>query len=119
MPCISPNTFPTAHHRGNRWLLGKKGFQAKLRPEMVYSWRQVLKVVEEGKPREKGGVQVADARGPPRFNAEVDEPRAGVARGRIPGSFNVPFDRLLAEGDWTRFRSPEEIKAVYKVGRLC
>lgn len=105
-------------HRGNRWLLDKKGFQAKLRPELVYSWRQVLKVVEDAKPREKGGPQVMDARGAPRFRAEVDEPRAGLARGRIPGSFNLPFDNLLVEGDWTRFRSPDEIRAAYKV-RPC
>ena len=27
--------------RGNAWLLKKQGYQAKLRPETVYSWRQV------------------------------------------------------------------------------
>jgi 3-mercaptopyruvate sulfurtransferase SseA len=114
----SQSTTHHPHHptcSGNRWLLDKKGFQAKLRPELVYSWRQVLKVAEEGKPKEQGGPVVVDARGAPRFNAEVDEPRPGLARGRIPGSFNVPFDKLLVEGDWTRFRSPDEIKAAYKV----
>jgi len=113
---VNQSLIQTHHARsGNRWLLDKKGFQAKLRPELVYSWRQVLKAAEEGRPKEQGGPVVVDARGAPRFNAEVDEPRPGLARGRIPGSLNLPFDRLLVEGDWTRFRSPEEIRAAYKV----
>jgi thiosulfate/3-mercaptopyruvate sulfurtransferase len=94
---------------GNAYLLDKQGFQAKLRPELVYSWQQVLKVAQDKTSKDL----VADARGAPRFRAEVDEPRAGLSRGRIPGSFNVPFDQVMVEGDWTRFKTPEEIRAVF------
>jgi hypothetical protein len=92
---------------GNAWLLSKKGYQAKLRPDMVYSATQVsqstshidkraslsvaipsclcvcvydfdkvLRVVEE--EAKSKGTQVVDARGAPRFNAQVDEPRPGL-----------------------------------------
>ena len=40
--------------------------------------------------------QVVDARSPGRFAGTEPEPRPGVRGGRIPGSFNVPFDRLYA-----------------------
>lgn len=36
--------------------------------------------------------QIIDARPPARFNGEVDEPRAGLRRGHIPGSKNVKID---------------------------
>lgn len=42
--------------------------------------------------------QIVDVRAAPRFNAEVDEPRPGLRRGRIPGSFNLPFTELVADG---------------------
>ncbi|MBN3215684.1 3-mercaptopyruvate sulfurtransferase [Pectobacterium polaris] len=42
--------------------------------------------------------QIVDARPAPRFNAEVDEPRPGLHRGRIPGSLNVPWTDLVSNG---------------------
>jgi thiosulfate/3-mercaptopyruvate sulfurtransferase len=98
---------------GNAYLLGKQGFQAKMKPELVYSWQQVLKVVEK---EDKEKECIVDARGAPRFKAEVDEPRPGLARGHIPGSVNVPFDKVLVEGDWTRFKPKEEIVEAFRAG---
>lgn len=105
---------------GNAYLLGKQGFQAKMRPELVYSWQQVLKVVEEEQGKDGGKKKdwIADARGAPRFKAEVDEPRPGLARGHIPGSVNMPFDKVLVEGDWTRFKPAEEIVEAFRAGGL-
>lgn len=51
-------------------------------------------------------IQVIDARPAERFRGEVDEPRAGLRRGRMPGSFNVPFGMVLQDG---RLKSPAEI----------
>lgn len=46
-----------------------------------------------------GDYHIVDARSPERFRGEVDEPRPGLRRGRIPGSKNVPFtELLLADG---------------------
>jgi thiosulfate/3-mercaptopyruvate sulfurtransferase len=36
--------------------------------------------------------QIVDCRSAARFRGEVDEPRPGLRRGRIPGSVNLPFD---------------------------
>ena len=42
--------------------------------------------------------QIVDARPAARFNGEVDEPRPGLHRGHIPGSLNVPWGDLVANG---------------------
>lgn len=39
--------------------------------------------------------QILDARGAPRFNGEVAEPRPGVRSGKISGSVNIPFNMLV------------------------
>lgn len=39
--------------------------------------------------------QVLDARAAARFDGSVDDPWPGRRRGHIPGSLNLPFDRLL------------------------
>jgi len=46
----------------------------------------------------EGGAQIVDARAANRFHGEVDEPRPGLRRGRIPGSLNVPWDHLVRDG---------------------
>lgn len=43
------------------------------------------------------GEQVVDARAAARFRGEADEPRAGLRKGHIPGSKNLPFNALLNE----------------------
>ena len=45
-----------------------------------------------------GSVQVVDARPAPRFNGAAPEPRPGVRAGHMPGSLNLPFDRVVADG---------------------
>jgi thiosulfate/3-mercaptopyruvate sulfurtransferase len=42
--------------------------------------------------------QVVDARSAERFSGKVPEPRPGLRSGHMPGSFNVPFDRVLDNG---------------------
>ena len=58
-----------------------------------------------------GALQIVDARAAARFRGEVDEPRAGLARGHIPGALNVPYTTLLQEDG--RFKSPEAIAAIF------
>ena len=41
---------------------------------------------------------VVDARPSPRFLGEVDEPRAGLRRGHMPGATNLPFADLFENG---------------------
>lgn len=57
-----------------------------------------------------GDWQILDARSAPRFRGEVEEPRAGLRSGHIPGSLNVPYTTLL-NADGT-VKSPDDLRAV-------
>lgn len=61
-----------------------------------------------------GSAQIVDARPAPRFRGEVDEPRPGLHRGHIPGSLNVPWGDLVAQG--TLKPSPELATILHKAG---
>ena len=52
--------------------------------------------------------QLVDCRSGERFRGEVDEPRAGLARGHIPGSANIPFT-TLTDPETGRFRTPPQL----------
>lgn len=58
----------------------------------------------------EGGAQIIDARAANRFHGEVDEPRPGLRRGRIPGSLNVPWNTLVTEG---RLKPAAELQAIF------
>jgi thiosulfate/3-mercaptopyruvate sulfurtransferase len=80
-------------------------FTARFRGDLVRDLEQMKAAAAAGAP------QIVDARAAARFNAEVDEPRPGLRRGRIPGSRNTPYGNLLeADG---RFKSPDAIAAVF------
>ncbi len=53
---------------------------------------------------------VVDARPAPRFRGEAPEPRPGLASGHMPGSVNVPFDRLVQDG---RMLPPATVRGVF------
>lgn len=57
----------------------------------------------------EGGTQIADARGPGRFQGTEPEPRARVRSGHMPGARNVPGAILSENG---RFKSLPALKAV-------
>lgn len=53
--------------------------------------------------------QILDARSAPRFRGEVEEPRAGLRSGHIPGSLNLPFGNLLNPD--STMKAPAELRA--------
>ena len=55
-------------------------------------------------------VQVVDARSAERFAGRAPEPRPGLRSGHMPGSFNVPFDRVIENGS---LASRERIEAAF------
>jgi thiosulfate/3-mercaptopyruvate sulfurtransferase len=55
---------------------------------------------------ETGSAQVIDVRPAARFRGEAPEPRQGVRSGHMPGSVNLPYANLIANGS---MRPPEEI----------
>jgi thiosulfate/3-mercaptopyruvate sulfurtransferase len=54
--------------------------------------------------------QIVDARSAERFAGRAPEPRPGLRSGHMPGSFNVPFDRVLKNGSLV---SPAHIEAAF------
>jgi thiosulfate/3-mercaptopyruvate sulfurtransferase len=59
------------------------------------------------------GTQVVDARSADRFHGREPEPRAGLRAGHIPGSRNVPYQKVLKDG---RLLPPEQIKRAFAEG---
>lgn len=56
------------------------------------------------------GVTILDARPGERFRGEVEEPRAGLRKGHMPGARNVPFPELLDQG---HMKSKAELKQIF------
>lgn len=82
----------------------RKQFNAFRKDANALNQQQILEVVNEGQ------IQIIDARVAPRFHAQAPEPRPGLRMGHIPGSKNVPWDLLVANGE---FKSPETLKAIF------
>jgi len=56
-------------------------------------------------------VRVVDARPADRVRGEAPEPRPGLRSGHMPGSLNVPFGEVVANG---RLRSEDELRAAFE-----
>jgi thiosulfate/3-mercaptopyruvate sulfurtransferase len=81
-------------------------FTAGFRKELVADFGRMRANLEM--PRE----QVLDARSEGRFVGTEPEPRAGLRGGHIPGSLNLPYDRVFRTEDDTLL-PPEALKAAF------
>lgn len=70
----------------------------------------VADIEEVARRLEDGSAQVVDARPADRFRGEAPEPRPGVRPGHMPGSRNVPFPEVVANG---KLASPETIRSAF------
>lgn len=84
--------------------LEESEFEVNFDPLVVKRLTDVLLVSHEGT------AQIVDARPAPRFNAEADEPRAGLRRGHIPGALNVPWGDLVENG---QLKTTDELSAIF------
>jgi thiosulfate/3-mercaptopyruvate sulfurtransferase len=88
----------------------RRRFSARLRPELVLAFEDV---------RENLGtrrVQMLDARSAGRFTGTEPEPRPGLRGGHIPGSLNLPYDRLFdPEGS---LRPRDELRRLFEAARV-
>lgn len=82
-------------------------FEANLRADKVATRAMLAEAVAS----RDSGVCIIDARAKARFEGSVAEARKGCRSGRIPGSFNLPFDAVLHK-DGT-MRSPDEVIAAF------
>lgn len=67
-------------------------FTATMRPDLLREANQVLETCETV------SAQIVDARSAVRFRGEAPEPRTGLRSGHIPGSLNLPWSQLVADG---------------------
>lgn len=73
---------------------------------LIRDFAQVMEACTTGRE------QIVDARSAPRFAGREEEPRPGVRRGHIPGSFNLHYAQLTNE-DGT-LKAPAELKALFE-----
>jgi thiosulfate/3-mercaptopyruvate sulfurtransferase len=57
--------------------------------------------------------QVVDARSSGRFDGTAEETRPGLRRGHIPGSRNLPYDRVTDQNT-RELRNPEELTMIFR-----
>lgn len=70
-------------------------------PRLVVGRAAIDRIVAGSEPG-----QIVDCRPARRFNAEEDEPRAGLRRGHITGSANIPFSEFTNPGTGLMFSVP-------------
>ncbi len=79
---------------------------------LLYDRTAVERIVTGG-----DAAQLGDCRSAPRFNGLEDEPRAGLRRGHIPGSQNLPFTQFTDPA--TRlFRTPAQLRELFSTHGL-
>ncbi|EEC69648.1 hypothetical protein OsI_39055 [Oryza sativa Indica Group] len=83
-------------------LVGPSTFEAKLQPHLIWNLDQVKENIDAKTH------QLIDARGKPRFDGAVPEPRKGIRSGHVPGSKCVPFPQLLDSSQ--KLLPPEELR---------
>jgi len=69
-----------------------KKFQAEMNVDAVAMLADVRMALTDD------STQIVDARSAERFSGKAAEPRQGLRSGHMPGSFNVPYTRLLENG---------------------
>ncbi len=70
----------------------RKEFHAEMNVDAVAMLADVRMAIADQ------GTQIVDARSAERFAGRAPEPRPGLRSGHMPGSFNVPFDRVVENG---------------------
>jgi thiosulfate/3-mercaptopyruvate sulfurtransferase len=85
----------------------RRHFIARVRPELVTDLDHVRRNLDTRR------AQVVDARSAGRFAGTEPEPRQGLRGGHIPGSVNLPYDRLFQPDG--ALRPPDELGPLFRV----
>jgi thiosulfate/3-mercaptopyruvate sulfurtransferase len=85
----------------------ERHFTARTNNLLLRTADQLIENVDTGKEL------VVDARGAGRFAGTDDEPRAGLRKGHIPDSVNLPFVDLMDKDNNFVMRSADEIKKIF------
>jgi thiosulfate/3-mercaptopyruvate sulfurtransferase len=84
-----------------------RDFVATFRPELVADLERIRRDLGTGRQ------QVVDARSAGRFAGTEPEPRPGLRGGHIPGSVNLPYDRLFRADDATLL-PPDALRGAFE-----
>ncbi|ELT99197.1 hypothetical protein CAPTEDRAFT_196259 [Capitella teleta] len=85
----------------------KATYKGKYKPEMVVSYEDLQRNLET---KEKIYV---DSRPLPRFLGQSPEPVPGIKPGRVPGSVNIPYVKVL-QSDPKVYKSKSELEKAFK-----
>lgn len=80
-------------------------FIARFNPEMIKSMSQVEQVTKQTT------IQIIDARSQGRFDGTEPEPRKNLNSGHIPNSQCLPFDQLIANGE---FKDKQKLAEIFQ-----
>lgn len=81
-----------------------RAYDFDIKPEQIVDKSTVLKNITASH------FMLIDARPSERFSGRQAEPRAGLRRGHIPGSINIPFSEVLNNG---HYKSPESLAEIF------
>jgi thiosulfate/3-mercaptopyruvate sulfurtransferase len=84
-----------------------KRFTPNPRPELVRDFDAMRRTIDQG----GAAALVLDARPAARFSGEAAEPRAGLARGHMPGAANMPSSTLITPDG--RLKSADALRAAF------
>jgi thiosulfate/3-mercaptopyruvate sulfurtransferase len=82
--------------------------------EKVALRKELVRTIEQVIEAQARGETIVDARPSARWLGLEQEPRPGVAPGRIPGSLNLPFRKLLEDDDMTEFIPVDKIRQLFE-----
>jgi thiosulfate/3-mercaptopyruvate sulfurtransferase len=86
-------------------------YTPRFRPELLKTQENIYENLS------KQAFTLLDARDTQRYNGDVQEPRAGVESGHVPGSLNLPFADVIDKNTGL-LKSVEEIKQTFIARRI-
>jgi thiosulfate/3-mercaptopyruvate sulfurtransferase len=102
LPEWNAQNFEVEHYTDELYTEGN--FSAQLHPDLMTDFEGVSRFSQDSE------YLILDARSKARFNCEEDEPRAGLRRGTIPNSKNLPFTELF---NTNTFKSKAELSTIF------
>lgn len=85
-----------------------KSFKVEIKPGLLASIEDVKAASIQKMPL------ILDARPAARFNGTLDEPRAGLEKGHIPSSLNIPAS-ILVDENTGKLKSDHEIDSIFSI----
>lgn len=93
-----------------KWTAAETPPTVRLRPELI---RRIDDMLDSQKDGPGDPFAILDARSQGRFEGTAPEPRADLRSGHIPGSLNLPFDRLT-DPETGRVQPIQTLQALYE-----